>query len=67
VDAALMHIERLAYGDRERVESAWLWSVVFVRSRQTAVTGVARPPPGAYDMDAATMHLEQHERGNHVV
>jgi len=41
--------------------------VVFVRSRHTAATGGPRPPPGSYDMDAPAMHLEQHERGNHVV
>ena len=47
--------------------SAWLWPVVFVRSLLTAVTGGPQPPPGSYCMDAPAMHLEQHERGNHVV
>ena len=37
---------------------AWLWPVVFVRSRCAAVTGGPRPPPGCYCMDAPAMHLE---------
>jgi hypothetical protein len=47
--------------------SAWLWPVVFVRSLLTAVTGARARRPGSYCMDAPAMHLEQHERGNHVV
>jgi hypothetical protein len=39
----------------------------FVRSRPPPVTGDAYPLPGCYSMVAPAMHLEQHERGNHVV
>jgi hypothetical protein len=50
---------------------AWLWPVVSVRSRRTAVTAGPAPAArfilGSYCMDAPAMHLEQHERGNHAV
>jgi hypothetical protein len=56
-----------SYSDRGRAALAQGAPLVVLRSRHTAVAGVTRPAAGLNDMVAATMHPEQHERGNHVV
>ena len=41
--------------------------LVPVRSRPTPVTPATRPSAPAYDVDAAFMHMERHERGIHAL
>jgi hypothetical protein len=42
-------------------------SVVRQGLRRAAVTAVTGPASASYDVDAATMHMERHERGIHAL
>jgi hypothetical protein len=41
--------------------------LALLRSQYIPVTNDRRPPPRGYDMDAALMSFEQHERGIHAL